>query len=71
MGDNEVEVEVEDEEREARSDGTRVSWGQTVAGICQTQAYKLYTKKQDRGHVSVIRPDQSQLLVAQGGTGTI
>ena len=43
-GDNEVEVEVEDEEPEARSDGTRVSWRQWVAGICQTRAYKLYTK---------------------------
>ena len=43
-GEVEGEVEDEDEEREARSDGTRVSWGQTVAGICQTRTYKLYTR---------------------------
>ena len=59
VGD-EVEGEVgdEDEEREARSDGTRVSWGQTVAGICQTRAYTPYTKNQNRGHMYVVRPDQ-------------
>ena len=70
-GEVEVEVEDEDEEREARSDGTRVSWRQRVAPICQTRAYKLYTKNQNRGHMYVVRPDQSQRLVAQGKPGTI
>ena len=58
MGDNEVEVEVEDEEREARSDGTQVSWRQRVAGICQTRAYKLYTSVLECVHMYVVNPDQ-------------
>ena len=74
VGGVEVGVEVEGDGRgqtkSERRDQT-VSWGQTIAGICQTQAYKLYTKKQDREHVYVVRPDQSQLLVAQGRPGTI
>ena len=42
-GDVGVEGEGRGRTKSERRDQT-VSWGQTVAGICQTRAYKLYTK---------------------------